>query len=113
MTLKVILQPGDEGGYIAEVPAFKGCRSQGRTRDEALRNVREALEGWLEATQDKDQSGPSTAGIDLIIGSVHAGSARPSRSVAEILRQSPGGRMFKTSREVDDYLREERAAWDR
>jgi predicted RNase H-like HicB family nuclease len=113
MTLKVILQPGDDGGYIAEVPAFKGCRSQGRTREEALRNIREALEGWLEATQDKDPSEPGAAGIDLIIGSVHASSVPPRRSVAEILRQTPGGRMFKTSREVDEYLREERAAWDR
>ena len=53
MRLKVIIQPGEDRGFIAHVPAFRGCWSQGPTRDEALANVREAIEGWLEADQDK------------------------------------------------------------
>lgn len=43
------LSPGEDGWIIASVPALKGCHSQGRTREEALANIREAIDGWLEA----------------------------------------------------------------
>jgi predicted RNase H-like HicB family nuclease len=39
----VVLEPDPEGGYIAVVPAFPGCYSQGETREEALSNAREAI----------------------------------------------------------------------
>jgi predicted RNase H-like HicB family nuclease len=60
MRLKVIVRPGEDSGFVANVPALKGCWSQGSTREEALANVREAIEGWLETEQDKSeqQSGP-------------------------------------------------------
>ena len=50
MKLKVLLHPADEGGYWAEIPALPGCVSQGESRDEALANIREAAEGWLEVS---------------------------------------------------------------
>jgi predicted RNase H-like HicB family nuclease len=53
MTLKVIVAPGEDQGFVAHVPALKGCWSQGTTRDEALQNVREAVTAWLVAEQDK------------------------------------------------------------
>ena len=40
----VVLEPDPEGGYVAVVPAFPGCYSQGETMDEALSNVLEAIE---------------------------------------------------------------------
>lgn len=49
MTFKVITEPGEPSGYVCHVPALPGCWSQGSTREEALANVREAAEGWLEA----------------------------------------------------------------
>jgi len=60
MTLKVVIEPGEDSGFVAHVPALRGCWSQGATREEALANIREAIEGWLEAEQDKieDSSGP-------------------------------------------------------
>jgi predicted RNase H-like HicB family nuclease len=57
MKLKVIIEPGEDRGYIAQVPALRGCWSQGSTRDEAMANIREAIEGWLEAEQEKVAGG--------------------------------------------------------
>lgn len=48
MRLKVILEPSDEGGYTVSVPALPGCISEGDSRDEALQNIREAIELYLE-----------------------------------------------------------------
>ena len=53
MKLKVVVRPGEDRGFVAQVPALRGCWSQGATREEALANVREAIEGWLETEQDK------------------------------------------------------------
>ena len=53
MKIKVIIEPGEDSGFIASVPALRGCHSQGATREEVLGNIREAIEGWLEAEQDK------------------------------------------------------------
>jgi predicted RNase H-like HicB family nuclease len=55
MTLKVVIGPGEDRGFIAHVPALKGCWSQGNTRAETLTNIREAIEAWLEAEQDKSE----------------------------------------------------------
>ncbi len=48
MELPVILTPGEDGYLVAECPVIPGCISQGRTREEALRNIREAIELCLE-----------------------------------------------------------------
>lgn len=49
MRLKIVLEPSDEGGYTVFVPALPGCISEGDTRDEALANIREAIELYLES----------------------------------------------------------------
>lgn len=43
MTRQVLLYPGEDGYVVAEVPSLPGCVSQGKSRDEALANVREAI----------------------------------------------------------------------
>ena len=48
MKLRVVLEPSDEGGYTAIVPALPGCISEGDTRDEALANIQEAIQLYLE-----------------------------------------------------------------
>lgn len=52
MNLRVVLEHSDEGGYTAIVPSLPGCISEGDTRDEALQNIREAIELWLEPVED-------------------------------------------------------------
>jgi len=46
---KVILEPEDEGGYAVWVPALPGCVSQGETFEEAVTNIREAIQCYLES----------------------------------------------------------------
>ncbi len=53
MKFKVVLEPSNEGGYTVYVPALPGCISEGDTLEEALANIREAIELYLEP-EDKD-----------------------------------------------------------
>ena len=46
---QVIIYPGEDQYYVAECPSLPGCISQSRTREEAISDIREALEGYLAA----------------------------------------------------------------
>lgn len=48
MKLKVVLQQGEDGYYVVHCSSLKSCWSQGKTKDEALRNIHEAIELYLE-----------------------------------------------------------------
>jgi predicted RNase H-like HicB family nuclease len=52
MRLKVVLEPSDEGGYTVYVPSLPGCISEGDTLEEALANIQEAVELYLEPVED-------------------------------------------------------------
>lgn len=52
MKFQVVLEPSDEGGYTVYVPTLPGCISEGDTADEAMRNIREAIELYLEPVED-------------------------------------------------------------
>ncbi len=60
MKIKIILEPSEEGGYTATVPSLPGCISEGDTKEEALNNIREAIELYLEPVED-DQIIPANA----------------------------------------------------
>jgi predicted RNase H-like HicB family nuclease len=49
MEITIVLEPAEEGGYTAHVPSLPGCISEGNTREEALKNIKEAIELYLEA----------------------------------------------------------------
>jgi predicted RNase H-like HicB family nuclease len=49
MKYKVVLEPQEDGGYTVYVPSLPGCVSQGETTDEALSNIKEAIEIYLES----------------------------------------------------------------
>jgi len=60
MILKVVVRQGEDGYFVANCPSLKSCWSQGKTREEALANVREAIELFLEPppnelTQDETE----------------------------------------------------------
>jgi predicted RNase H-like HicB family nuclease len=44
----VLLYPGEDGFWVAEVPSLPGCISQGETREAALANIKEAIEDYIE-----------------------------------------------------------------
>jgi predicted RNase H-like HicB family nuclease len=52
MIIKVILEPSDEGGFTVLVPSLPGCISEGDNKEEALKNIREAIELYLEPVED-------------------------------------------------------------
>ena len=58
MTRRVVLYPGEDGYMVAEVPSLPGCVSQGKTRDEALANVREAISLHEEVLRERGEPIP-------------------------------------------------------
>jgi len=59
MKLHVVIEQDEAGYYVAEVPALPGCFSQGKTREEAIANITEAIEGWLEVMESRQSMDPA------------------------------------------------------
>ncbi len=53
MKLHVVVEKDEAGYFVAEVPALPGCLSQGKTYEEAIANIKEAVEGWLAVMESK------------------------------------------------------------
>jgi predicted RNase H-like HicB family nuclease len=49
---QVIIFQGEDNYWIAECPSLPGCVSQGKTKEEAIVNIREAIEGFILALRD-------------------------------------------------------------
>jgi len=64
----VLIHQAEEGGYWVEVPALPGCYSQGETVEEAMANIKEAIEAHLEALRQDSQEIPGEE--EFIIGRV-------------------------------------------
>lgn len=60
MKYTIIIETGRESGYVAYAPALKGCVSQGKTKPEALKNIREAMEAYVEALIEDGLPVPTT-----------------------------------------------------
>jgi predicted RNase H-like HicB family nuclease len=67
MKLQVILEPSDEGGYTVYVPALPGCISEGDTIDEALENITEAIELYLEPIEEDIDNNKDIIVRELVI----------------------------------------------
>lgn len=59
MRFHVAIEQDEAGYYVAEVPALPGCLSQGKTQGEAIANIKEAIEGWLEVMEAKRSYDPA------------------------------------------------------
>jgi len=62
----VILEREADGGYVAHVPALPGCISQGQDRSEAMANIREAIELYVEDCRDAGDPVPTEAGREFV-----------------------------------------------
>ena len=49
---QAILYPGEDGYWVAECPSLPGCISQGKTKEEAIANIREAIQLYIEALEE-------------------------------------------------------------
>jgi predicted RNase H-like HicB family nuclease len=54
MNYKVVISEGEDGWYLVECPSIPGCVSQGKTVEEALENIKDAIQGCFRSSQRKD-----------------------------------------------------------
>ena len=52
MKIQIVIEPSDEGGFTVHVPSLPGCISEGESVEEAITNIREAIELYLEPVED-------------------------------------------------------------
>jgi predicted RNase H-like HicB family nuclease len=67
MKLQVILEPSEEGGFTAVVAALPGCISEADTREEALRNIEEAIRLYLEPVDAEQDFGPNAEVHEIVV----------------------------------------------
>ena len=67
MKLNVVLEPSDEGGYTVCVPSLPGCISEGDTKEDALANIKEAIELYMELVEDDFSVSPDTEIMEIAV----------------------------------------------
>lgn len=67
MKLKVVLEPSDEGGFTVHVPSLPGCISEGDSKEDALKNIKEAIDLYLEPVEDDLTFTPGTEVLEVAI----------------------------------------------
>jgi len=67
MKVQIVLEPSEEGGYTAFVPALPGCISEGDSRTEALDKIKEAIELYLEPVDDDITFGSSAEVTEIAL----------------------------------------------
>jgi len=68
LDFKVLIEPDETGGYVVSCPSLSGCFSQGDTIEEAIENIKEAIELCLEDMKEHGEPIPATSHV--LIGSV-------------------------------------------
>lgn len=63
MKLEIVLEPSDEGGYTVTVPALPGCISEGDTREDALKNIREAIQLYMDGPIELEPDNSLTVAV--------------------------------------------------
>jgi predicted RNase H-like HicB family nuclease len=51
---QVVIYPGEDGYWVAECPSLPGCVSQGKTKEEAIENIKEAIHGYVAALEEDE-----------------------------------------------------------
>ncbi|MBN2008956.1 type II toxin-antitoxin system HicB family antitoxin [candidate division KSB1 bacterium] len=67
MKLQIIFEPGEDGGYTVYVPSLPGCISEGDTKEEAIKNIKEAIELYLEPIEDDESYSLDTEKMEIAI----------------------------------------------
>lgn len=66
MKFRVLVQQDEDGVFVAEVPSLPGCISQGATREEALRNVEEAILAYVDSLRAHNEPIPPSIGEEVV-----------------------------------------------
>lgn len=72
---KVVIEKDEDGAFIATVPELPGCVSDGKTKKEALNNVKEAIEGYMETLKDMKWSLPKIVSVNRVAVEINAKAA--------------------------------------
>ncbi|MDE2803108.1 MAG: type II toxin-antitoxin system HicB family antitoxin [Chloroflexota bacterium] len=64
---QVLLYPGEDGYWVVECPSLPGCVSQGKTKDEAIVNIREAIAGYIEVMEEEGRPVPEDRFESLLV----------------------------------------------
>ncbi|UUX93814.1 type II toxin-antitoxin system HicB family antitoxin [Methanoplanus endosymbiosus] len=67
MNIRVVLEPSEDGGYTVYVPSLPGCISEGETREEAIQNIKEAIDLYLEPIEDEIIFGENAEQIEIAV----------------------------------------------
>ena len=67
MNIKVVIEHGEDGYFVAHCPALKSCWSQGKTRQEALTNIREAIALFLEHEPTEAEQSAAREVVELAL----------------------------------------------
>lgn len=66
MKYRVLIEQDEDGVFVAEVPALPGCISQGQTREEAVHNIQEAIEVYLESLKTHNEPIPPSINEEMV-----------------------------------------------
>jgi len=66
MKYRIIIEPDENGIFIAECPALPGCISQGKTRHEAIVNIKDAIQGYIESLRKHDDYIPPSIEEEIV-----------------------------------------------
>jgi len=66
MKYRIIIEQDEDGVFVAEAPSLPGCISQGKTREEALRNIKEAIEVYIESLKAHNEPIPPSIDEEIV-----------------------------------------------
>lgn len=66
MKYRVLIEQDEEGWFTAEVPSLPGCISQGKTREEAVKNIQDAIQGYIESLEKHNEPIPPPIQEELV-----------------------------------------------
>jgi predicted RNase H-like HicB family nuclease len=63
---RVLIEPDEDGVFVAECPVLPGCVSQGKTREEAIRNIQDAIQGYLHSLEKHNEPVPGPIAEEIV-----------------------------------------------
>jgi antitoxin HicB len=66
MKFRVIIEPDEDGVFVAECPNLPGCISQGKTREAAVQNIKDAIAGYLDSLKKHNEAVPPPISEEVV-----------------------------------------------